>query len=902
MSGDSVGTGPPEALGATSAAALLRSADALRVAGRLDEAEAAIGDVLARFPAEFGVYACLGHIARARGDHAAALAQFEAALQVDPDHAGALTECGNELLALAELDDAERAFRRVLDRTPAAFGALAGLGHTARARGDRAAALAAFQAAAAAYPDNPDLALEAATELRALGRLAEAGAIYEGFADAATGFGALVSLGHLARQRGDRAAALSRFEQARALQPRHVGVWLEIATELADLGRLAAAEAALQEVLALAPQTVAAQLRLGHLARRRGDRAAALACFAGVVAADPSNTDVRLEIAAELRDAGRIGEAREILRSVLDRAPEDLSALLQAAQLERLAGDRPAALAAFRRALTRHPESVAGLVECAVEQRVAGDAAASGQLLRRALELAPGDLHAMLQAAEHAWLADDAAAALAICQEAVRLHPGHPAPHVQTARALALLGRLEEAVAGLAEAVPRCGPHPDIVAKHADLLYQLGQAAAARGVLGAHPEAATHFGLWRRGVELSLAVGDFAGCAAALDVAPARTAHERADVCQLRGELAAARWDLSESLQCLAEATRLNPANGWGHWLSARAALLLGDLTGAAHHLGESVRIDGAAVRLRRASPNISQSLLGQVLDEFAGDAELAARRRAVQAMPAAAARIGPALRLVRDFPGKTAAAIGLLLALRQAGELRGATASHSEVQPGPIPCKFMQFWDSPAPPPDVAALMHGWRQAHPGYAYTCYADSEADAYLRRIFAPEVVLAYRRARQPAQKADIFRLAWLYAEGGVYADADDRCLAPVAAVLGGGASLVTYQEEYGTLGNNFLAAAPRHPVIGRALRDAVAAVGRGDPDIPWLSTGPGLLTRAFAEELAADPLLPAAWLAEVVVLERHELLHVALPHAATEYKRSRKHWVRAAFGGKGQAVE
>ena len=115
--------------------------------------------------------------------------------------------------------------------------------------------------------------------------------------------------------------------------------------------------------------------------------------------------------------------------------------------------------------------------------------------------------------------------------------------------------------------------------------------------------------------------------------------------------------------------------------------------------------------------------------------------------------------------------------------------------------------------------------------------------------------AYRHAREPAQRADLFRLAWLFAEGGWYADADDRCIAPLERIAPPGAALVVYQEEYGTIGNNVVGATPGEPVIGAALALAVATLNRGDADIVWFSTGPGLMTRALAQDLAAFAALP-----------------------------------------------
>ena len=167
--------------------------------------------------------------------------------------------------------------------------------------------------------------------------------------------------------------------------------------------------------------------------------------------------------------------------------------------------------------------------------------------------------------------------------------------------------------------------------------------------------------------------------------------------------------------------------------------------------------------------------------------------------------------------------------------------------------------------------------------AYRLFCDAEAQAYLQAHCRPEVLSAYRRSRQPAQKADLFRLAWLQAEGGWYADADDRCLAPLERVAPAMASLVLYQEQYGTLGNNFIGAARHEPVIARALAQGVEAIQRGNSDIVWFATGPGLLTRAFVQDLAASPLQPASWLGGRVVLDRSVLFRT-VPAAPTTSRR------------------
>ena len=118
------------------------------------------------------------HAARREGDHAAALTAFEAALARQIlAHVGLKVSAASELRELGRLDEAEALLRQVLAIQPKHVSALAELGYVARRRGDRAAALAAFEAAAAADPANVGMKVAAASELRELGRLDEAEAL-----------------------------------------------------------------------------------------------------------------------------------------------------------------------------------------------------------------------------------------------------------------------------------------------------------------------------------------------------------------------------------------------------------------------------------------------------------------------------------------------------------------------------------------------------------------------------------------------------------------------------------------------------------------------------------------------------------------------------------------------------
>jgi mannosyltransferase OCH1-like enzyme len=189
---------------------------------------------------------------------------------------------------------------------------------------------------------------------------------------------------------------------------------------------------------------------------------------------------------------------------------------------------------------------------------------------------------------------------------------------------------------------------------------------------------------------------------------------------------------------------------------------------------------------------------------------------------------------------------------------------------------------------------MQSWRTLNPQFEYERFDHRTALQFLESNHRSGVASAYKRLREPAQCADLFRLAYLSVRGGLYVDADDRCLTTIDTFAPRTATFLSYYEEYGTIANNFLGAMAQHPVIARALQLATQAVNRGDGDLLWLSTGPGVLTRAFAQILAETNPYTAA-LEHVALLDVNCLRRSVGLHSPAGYKRTRRHWHRSSFG-------
>ena len=804
---------------------------------------------------------------RAAGDRAGALATLEAATALEPDHLGLQVERACELRILHRLDEAETALDAVLASASDHAAALVERAHVRRSRGDRDGSLAGFLAASRVAPDRIPIRLEIVRDLRALRRFDEAEAeLKTVVAIDRRNIGAAIERGHIARQRGDHAKAAAAFAAALAAEPTNGDVKVELARELTALGCLDDAELTLGAALAADPTKAHLHLERAQLARKRGDHAVALQALEDAAAATPTEAaaELRLQIAAELRRQGRCEAALQQAQAALAARGDEAAAAMELGQIHRALGDADMALAAFERAARNEARRAEALVEVARECWRLGRPREAAAALAAALACEPDRLGALLLAAEHAYAAGRGEEALDAARRAVAHHPDAPAAYLVGARvsaehapadSLSLLAQAETAFAGSAE----------IAATRIHVLrLQRDNGAAGEIIAAAAPMISSHAGLWAEAVSYATANGDFAAARRWLDARPDDLPRTRARERALRGEMAQALRDHEAASDHYREA--IAEGGEQAEWLErlAECRLLLADVDGARAALVASIKADAARRKARGLSLNYSQHHLAQVMEEFLLDPESLEEMQRIVKLPASE-QIAPLRALVRRAPDNTGPALLLLNAMRRAGLFNGAlfVDNGRASQPGPIPRRIVQYWHQKELPRDVAGLMKTWRDANPDCEHIVLNDASAEERLKSCGVDEAFRAFRNANEIPQKADILRWAVLAFDGGLFVDADDRCLTPLAAYVPFEANFLAYQDRIGSLGSNFIGAAKNHPVILRTLRQACAAVNRGDRDVAWLSTGGGLLLRTFVQEAIGDT---ADWLQNTTIAE------------------------------------
>jgi tetratricopeptide (TPR) repeat protein len=390
--------------------------------------------------------------------------------------------------ARGRLEEAERALREGLERSPDDLELLYALARFYDARGDRARADATVEQATRARPDDvkPQLILSAYRGRR--GDLEGALAA----AEAALGIDpqdldARLRKAELLIDLGFRERAPARSAQGRAIVEAALGeqegepraLFVQAKLELAE-GRFADAVGTLRRVLDARPEWAQAHFLLGSALFADGDRPGARAELVRALEIDPSLYDARRVLAQVQGALGEFDLAIEEARRVLAAAPDDAKMRIQLAQslvrqgrfaearaelevipvpardseahyalgrVRLLLRDPDGARADLLQALElapRHPEVLAALLELDRDQ---GRATESLARLRAAVEAEPGSAR-LLQLRGLAELTQGLEAeAEASLRRAIELDPNDLAGYERLAQLLARRGRSQEMLA-----------------------------------------------------------------------------------------------------------------------------------------------------------------------------------------------------------------------------------------------------------------------------------------------------------------------------------------------------------------------------------------------------------------------------------------------------------------------
>jgi len=352
---------------------------------------------------------------------------------------------------------------------------------------------------------------------------------------------------------------------------------------------------------------------------------------------------------------------------------------------------------------------------------------------------------------------------------------------------------------------------------------------------------------------------------AALDRAenPSPPAPTRADIAWLRGEIALWHFQPEAAEAALAPLRTENPGHP-GLWLSlSRAAFLRGDFVAAGAALAQFNTLKTAQTGAPPAT-----DLRDRITTDALG---------ASAALPQGLMQEPPETVLERVGLAPIVASPGLSACL-----LARARPVFTAVSGPPIPPRLAFYWEGPESSA-VARSVRAWQDLHPAFETILYGPRMATDWLARHH-PALLPLFNRQPLPATRADLFRLALLYTEGGVYADVDEYPRAPVDDWLNGASAVFCQEIGYGTVANNFLAARPGLDLFKRMLARVAGRLTAIDSAYPWWDSGPAPLTAAVFEALyGPEPLAGLRLLDQATYCQRVST-NLPFPH-----KRGPLHW-------------
>ncbi len=267
----------------------------------------------------------IGIIRENEGDIASALAEYRAALALDPVFVPARVNLGNVLLTSGDTEGARQAYQIVRDFEPQNVAAAEGFAKLALAAGDNAAAVQHYLNAAEWDPVDPRYLTSAGRIEMASGRSTEGEDLLRRALELDPGYlPAFAELAAMHLGNGDYAAAERFYRDAADYAPDNPEAQAAHGQILAILKEWDGAANRYQRAAILAPESIAYQREHAIILHRMGQVKQALAELESLIIRAPEDASVYLAMADSLRDLGRNANAVEAYRKFLDLgAPQD---------------------------------------------------------------------------------------------------------------------------------------------------------------------------------------------------------------------------------------------------------------------------------------------------------------------------------------------------------------------------------------------------------------------------------------------------------------------------------------------------------------------------------------------------------------------------------------------------
>ena len=162
----------------------------------------------------------------------------------------------------------------------------------------------------------------------------------------------------------------------------------------------------------------------------------------------------------------------------------------------------------------------------------------------------------------------------------------------------------------------------------------------------------------------------------------------------------------------------------------------------------------------------------------------------------------------------------------------------------------IVQYWDETVPPALFVQRMEDWRRMNPDWAYKLFDQGSAAAFIGENYGELLREAFLDIRFAAMQADVFRIAYVLACGGLWIDAATVCLNTLTEWLDESASLLllrrAHQDHPKVWNGVIYACNPGHPLLQKAWNEISARLLAREGESVYRDFGPGVLRELLAK--------------------------------------------------------
>lgn len=157
---------------------------------------------------------------------------------------------------------------------------------------------------------------------------------------------------------------------------------------------------------------------------------------------------------------------------------------------------------------------------------------------------------------------------------------------------------------------------------------------------------------------------------------------------------------------------------------------------------------------------------------------------------------------------------------------------------PEPTELPIVQYWHEKNAPDYIVELFDSVREFNPGARQLIFSNESAEDFISEHFGDREVSAFRACAVPAMQADYFRCCAGLALGGVYLDADLRCVGSMQPLVPGEGEGRLFRGTGGNVINGIFAfGSSGHRFLELVLEIATSNIARRFPDTAYRVAGP-----------------------------------------------------------------